>query len=61
MANKKEPLEKYSIGFNFSKPDEPYLLVGEGFGSDFRVVNTITHKELIAELYKALTKKPYTH
>lgn len=60
MNQKDEALEKYSIGFNRSKPDKPYLLIGEGFGKEFKLVNAVTDKDLVVALYKALTNKPWT-
>ena len=58
MANKKETLEKYFIGFDFSDKEKPTLLVGEHTGKVVAAVNYITDKELVAELYTKLTKRP---
>lgn len=57
MANKKETLEKYFIGFDFSDKEKPTLLVGEHTGKIVVAVNYITDKELVEELYTQLTKR----
>jgi len=58
MANKKETLEKYFIGFDFSDKEKPTLLVGEHTGKVVVAINYITEKAVVEELYTKLTKRP---